>query len=90
MQDERDRQLLRHFAASQRPLADAQFAAQVTRQLHRYSLRRALGAALHGAVRGTLTGLGIGIAAPFRLRHAGLVTLAAAGVVVWTILLSSR
>jgi hypothetical protein len=35
-----------------------------------------------------LSGLGTGIAAPLRLRHAGLMTLAAVVVTLWTALRS--
>jgi hypothetical protein len=89
MQDELDGQLRRQFALSHRPLADAQFVARVTGQLHaRASLDSAL-RVLNGSVRAILSGLAVGITAPLRLRHAGLLALAAAAVAVCTALQSS-
>jgi hypothetical protein len=90
MQDERDALLLHEFAQSQRPLADAQFVAQVRERLHSFSARRLVGVALAGALRAVFTGLSFGIVAPLRMRHAGLVALAALGVALWTIVKSSR
>jgi len=88
MLDERDALLLREFAQSQRPLADAQFVAQVTEQLHVCSARRLLSVALSGMLRAIFTGLSFGIVAPLRMRHAGLVALAALGLVLWAALQS--
>jgi hypothetical protein len=88
MQDERDPGLLRHFAASARPLADAQFVARVAERLHVYSGRRLLAAALRGAGFGVRAGVSFGIVAPLKLRHAGLVALAATGVAIWTLVRS--
>lgn len=90
MSDERDALLLREFARSQRPLADAQFVEHVTERLQLLSARRLLGVALAGALRAISTGLSFGIVAPLRMRNAGLVALAALGVVLWSILGSSR
>jgi hypothetical protein len=90
MPDERDAVLLREFAGSQRPLADAQFVTQVRERLHVFSARRLLGVALGGVLGALFTGLSFGIVAPLRMRHAGLVALAALGVALWTILGSSR
>jgi hypothetical protein len=89
MPDERDAVLLREFAVSQRPLADAQFVTQVRERLHVYSARRLLGVALSGVLRAIFTGLSFGIVAPLRMRHAGLVALAALGIALWTILKGS-
>lgn len=89
MQDERDALLLREFARSERPLADAQFVARVTERLPVVSTRRLLGAAAAGALRAVFTGLSFGIIAPLKMRHAGLVALAALGVALWSILNSS-
>jgi hypothetical protein len=58
--------------------------------LHVFSLGRLLGVALSGALRAVFTGLSFGIVAPLRLRHAGLVVLAALGIALWTIVRSSR
>jgi hypothetical protein len=44
MSDERDALLLHEFARSQRPLADAQFVAQVRGRLPVFCVRRLLGA----------------------------------------------
>ena len=84
---ERDPSLLREFALSQRPLADAQFVAQMTRQLQARAGADAAVRVLHGAVRAVLTGLAVGIAAPLRLRYAGLAALAAAAVTLGSALL---
>lgn len=86
MQDELDPQLLRSFAESQRPLADAQFVACVSAQLHAGASLRGLAAGLRAVVRATFSGLLIGIVAPLRLKYAGLVALAGAAVTVWTLL----
>ena len=89
MQDERDLELLRHFAGSVRPLADAQFVARVSERLPAYSGRRLLTAALTGAGFGVGSGVSFGIVAPLRLRRAGLVALAAIGIAIWTLVRSS-
>jgi len=89
MRDELDGRLLRHFARSQWPLADARFVAGVSARLHARAGRDTLIRVLHGAVRAILTGVQVGIAAPLRLRHAGLVALAAAAVALCTIVASS-
>jgi hypothetical protein len=90
MLDERDALLLREFAQSERPLADAQFVAQVRERLHVFSARRLLGVVVAGALRAVFTGLSFGVVAPLRMRHAGLVALAALGMAVWTIVRSSQ
>lgn len=86
MQDERDALLLREFARSRRPLADAQFVRQVRDRLAVFSARRLLAVALSGMIRAVFTGLSFGIVAPLRMRHAGLVALAALGLALWTLL----
>jgi hypothetical protein len=83
MPDELDAQLLRRFADSHQPLVDAQFVAQVLARMPPASGVRLHPAALR-SVPGTIVGaLLTGIAAPLRLRHAGLMALAAAAVTVW-------
>ena len=89
MLDERDALLLREFAQSERPLADAQFVAQVRDRLHVFSARRLLGVAVSGALRAIFAGLSFGVVAPLRMRHAGLVALAALGMALWSIVKSS-
>jgi len=89
MLDERDALLLREFAQSERPLADAQFVAQVRDRLRVFSARRLLGVAVAGALRAIFTGLSFGVVAPLRMRHAGLVALAALGMALWSIVRSS-
>jgi hypothetical protein len=89
MPDERDARLLRHFAESQRPLADAQFVTEVRERLPLYSGLRLLGVVLAGVVRAVSTGLAFGVVAPLRMRHAGLVALAALGFTLWSIVKSS-
>lgn len=90
MQDERDALLLREFARSQRPLADAQFVRQVRERLQVFSASRLLAVALSGMIRAVFTGLSFGIVAPLRMRHAGLVALAALGFALWTIVKGSQ
>jgi len=89
MPDERDAMLLREFAQSQRPLADAQFVAQVTERLQVFSARRVLAVAVGGPLRAIFTGLSFGVVAPLRMRHAGLVVLAALGFALWALVSSS-
>lgn len=86
MQDERDALLLREFARSERPLADAQFVAQVMERLHVFPARRLLAAAVAGPLRAIFTGLAFGVVAPLRMRHAGPVVLGALGLALWSIL----
>ncbi len=90
MPDERDALLLREFARSQWPLADAQFVAQVRERLQVFSARRLMGVALAGALRAIVTGLSFGIVAPLRMRNAAFIALVALGVTLWTIVGSSR
>jgi len=89
MPDELDPLLLRRFAQSRAPLADARFVAQVEARLPAYSLRDRLLTALLAALQAGLTGVFTGIAAPLRLRNAGIVALAALGFAVWSIVQSS-
>jgi len=91
MPDELDTQLLRWFGDSRQPLVDAQFVARVTAQLQGLQGPRGARArlsALGSIVATILSGLITGIAAPLRLRHAGLMTLAAAAITLWTALQS--
>jgi hypothetical protein len=89
MPDERDALLLREFARSERPLADAQFVAQVTGRLQVFSVRRLLAVVVAAPLRAIFTGLAFGVVAPLRMRHAGLVALGALGFALWTVLESS-
>jgi hypothetical protein len=89
MSDERDALLLREFARSERPLADAQFVAQVTERLPVFSAHHLLAGVVGGSLRAILTGLAFGVVAPLRvMRHAGLVALGALGLALWSILSS--
>jgi len=89
MLDERDALLVREFAQSQRPLADAQFVAQVIERLPRYSLQRLLGVGASGVVAAIITAFAFGVAGPLKMRHAGPVALAALGLALWSIVKSS-
>jgi len=89
MPDDQDALLLREFARSERPLADAQFVAQVTERLQGFSARRLLAVAVAGPLRAIFTGLAFGVVAPLRMRHAGLVALGALGLALWSIFNSS-
>ena len=82
MSDELDARLLRSFAAGEPPLADAQFVARVMAQLS-LSGWRGWREAARGTARAFGAAFAAGVAAPLRLRHAGLV---AAGVVAVTLL----
>lgn len=88
MPDELDTQLLRGFEDSRQPLADAQFVARVTARLPRQRGARASFSGARSAGAAVLTGLVTGITAPLRLRYAGLMTLAAAVVTLWSALQS--
>jgi hypothetical protein len=89
MPDDRDALLLREFARSERPLADAQFVAQVADRLQVFSARRLLAVAVAGPLRAIFSGFAFGVVAPLRMRHAGLVALGALGLALWSILNSS-
>ena len=89
MLDERDPLLQRAFAQSHRPLADAQFVAQVSERLQVFSARRVLAVAVGGPLRAIFTGLSFGVVAPLRMRHAGLVALTALGFALWALVTSS-
>ena len=88
MPDEPDPQLLRWFAESRVALDDGQFTERVLGRLRpargpllRVGIARSISAAI-------LSGLATGIAAPLRLRRAGLLALVAAAVTLCTGLLS--
>lgn len=84
MPDELDPLLLRRFAESRVPLAGARFVAQVGAQLPAYTLRHVLMALLVSLQAG-VTGVYTGIAAPLKLRNAGIVAIAVCGFAVWSI-----
>jgi hypothetical protein len=83
MSDPLDAGLLRSFAASRRPLEDAQFVARVISEL---AGARGWSERVHGALRTLGMGLAAGISAPLRLRYAGLMVLVVAAVTVWSLL----
>jgi hypothetical protein len=89
MSDELDPLLLRAFALSERPLADAEFVARMTAQLRPRGSVAGIARALPAAVAVMLRALAIGITAPLRLKHAGLLALAAVAVAICTVLQSS-
>ena len=88
MPDEPDPQLLRWFAESRVALLDARFTERVIGQLHRAGSPRLGLATARSIVAAILSGFAIGIAAPLRLRRAGLLALVAAAVTLCTGLLS--
>jgi hypothetical protein len=85
MSDQPDAQLLRCFAASYRPLADTQFVARILSELEG-GRRRGWSETLRSAARALGSGLANGIAAPLRLRYAGLVVVIAAAAALWSML----
>ena len=89
MPDERDPQLLREFALSERPLADAQFVAQVRERLPPFSAARAAAVAASGTLCALFAALSFGIVAPLRMRHAGLAALGAFALALWSLVRSS-
>jgi hypothetical protein len=86
MSDELDALLLRTFAESQRPLAGAEFVARVTAGMHRRGSLRGVLTALSAAAGIVLQGLATGIAAPLRLRYAGVMALAGVLLTAWSLL----
>lgn len=86
MPDEPDAQLLRRFAAAQRPLTDEYFVAQVSARLRAAPGVRARLGALWSVPGIILRVLGTGICAPLRLKYAGLMAAAAAAVALWATL----
>jgi hypothetical protein len=85
MSDDLDARLLRCFAASHRPLADTEFVALVTAQLHAGG-GPGFGQAVGGALRALYSALAAGIAAPLPLRYAGLMALTVIAVSAWSVL----
>jgi hypothetical protein len=83
MPDEPDPQLLRWFAESRVALDHAQFMERVIGQLHRAGGPRRGLAATRSIVASILSGFATGLAAPLRLRHAGLLALVAAALTLW-------
>jgi hypothetical protein len=83
MPDELDAQLLRWFADGRQTLTDVRFTARVAARLPAVRSRgaplRALGAAL-------ARGFAVGLRAPLHVRHAGVMTLAAAAFTLWAAL----
>jgi hypothetical protein len=88
MPDELDTQLLQCFEDGRQPLIDAQFVAHVTARLPGTRSARVRFSSGRSVIVTILSGLATGIAAPLRLRHAGLMALAAAVVTLWTTLQS--
>jgi hypothetical protein len=86
MPDELDPLLLRTFAQSQRPLADADFVARVMSRVPAGGSLRGAAATLAVAAAIGLRGLASGIAAPLRLRYAGLAALAGALITALSLL----
>ena len=82
--DDLDADLLRRFAESHTSLDDAQFTARVSGKL-RGARRAGIGFDTARSIAAAmLCGLVTGIAAPLRLRGAGLLALLAAAVTLWT------
>ena len=83
MPDELDGQLLRRFAEAQQPLADAQFVAQLTARLRGTGAAGAPFETLCSVLQTIGASLLTGMTAPLRLRHTGLMALAALVVTLW-------
>jgi len=88
MSDAPDPQLLRWFAESRAALDDAQFMERVAGSLRPPRGPRLGPAAARSIAAAMLSGIATGIAAPLRLRRAGLLALVAAAVTLCTGLLS--
>jgi hypothetical protein len=86
MPDELDTQLLRWFGESRQPLVDAQFVARVTAHLQGTRSARIRFSSARSVIATILSSLVTGIAAPLRLRHAGLLAIAATAITLWTAL----
>jgi hypothetical protein len=86
MSDELDPLLLRAFAHSERPLPDPEFVARVVAQLRPRASLAGTVRALFAAMAVVLRALATGVAAPLRLKYAGLGVLAATLVTVWSLL----
>ena len=86
MPDELNGQLLRLFADSPRPLADAQFVAQVSERLSSAPSVVDVGIRLQAIVGNVLAALLTGVSAPLRLRYAGLALIAGAALSLWALL----
>lgn len=86
MSVELDPLVLRAFAHSDQPLPDAEFVARVAAQLRPRASLAGIAESLISALDAALRGLAAGLAAPLRLRYAGLVALAAALVTVWSLI----
>jgi hypothetical protein len=85
MPDELDVRLLRCFASSRQPLTDPPFVVRVMAQLPSGG-GRGWGNAVRGAALAMWTGLAAGIAAPLRLRYAGIMALGLVVVTLWSVL----
>ena len=86
MPDELDPLLLRVFAQSPRPFPDAEFVARLSAQLRPRASLPGIAQTLDSALEVALRGLATGLAAPLRLRYAGLVAVVAGLVAVWSLL----
>lgn len=86
MSDELDPVLLRAFAYAERPFADPAFVARVAAQLRPHASLRGVAEALISAVDTTLRGLAAGLAAPLRMRYAGVVAIASMLIAVWSLI----
>jgi hypothetical protein len=84
--DELDPVVFRAFARCEQPLPDAEFVARLREQLRPRLSLAGIAEVLPAAIGGALDGLVTGILAPFRLRYAGLVSLATALVVLWSLM----
>ena len=74
------------FARSARPFPDAEFVARIAAQLRPHGSLAGFAWALSGSMAVVLDALGTGLAAPLRLRYAGIVAFAAASLAVWSLL----
>jgi hypothetical protein len=88
MSDELDPELLRLFAEASQPLRHAEFHARVIERLHQHYGWSSLARAVSSSSRAALSGLGVGIAAPFRLRsgHIGLLAVSGVALLIWATL----
>jgi hypothetical protein len=88
MSDERDVDLVRLFASAERPLAGAEFLADLQKRLAQARGLPGIGPLIRANIGLILRGMIAGVGAPFRVRwrRTGLAAVAAAATFAWLVL----